>query len=67
VIAIVAFTLPCSAAVRVETQSSAAGDELVRAADVSFAKYKGPKWKAVKRRGPPPWAPAHGVRRKRGY
>lgn len=31
---------------------------------LAYAKYKGWKGKAVKRRGPPPWAPAHGRRRK---
>jgi hypothetical protein len=35
--------------------------------DLSYAKYKGAKGKAMKRRGPPRWAPAHGLRRKRGY
>ena len=30
----------------------------------TYAKYKGWQAKAVKRRGPPPWAPAHGLRRK---
>jgi hypothetical protein len=38
--------------------------------NVSYAKNKSVKgWKAknVKRGGPPPWAPAHGLRRKRGW
>ena len=67
VIAAVAFTLPCSIAVRAETQPSAGSVQFVRAGDISFVKYKGPKWKVMKRPGPPPWAPAHGLRRKRGY
>ena len=32
-----------------------------------YAKFKGWKGKAMKRRGPPRWAPAHGLRRKRGW
>ena len=40
--------------------------------DLAYAKWKGGKgWKGGKkakwRRGPPPWAPAHGLRRKRGW
>ena len=34
--------------------------------EVSYAKNKGRKGKAMKGRGPPSWAPAHGYRRKRG-
>jgi hypothetical protein len=39
---------------------------------LAYAKWKGGKgWKGGKkakwRRGPPPWAPAHGLRRKRGW
>ena len=34
---------------------------------LSYAKNKGWKGKTMKRRGPPRWAPAHGLRRKRGY
>ena len=33
---------------------------------VSYAKNKGRKGKAMRGRGPPSWAPAHGYRRKRG-
>jgi hypothetical protein len=36
-------------------------------AQLAYAKYKGWKVKKVKRRGPPPWAPAHGRRWKRGW
>ena len=40
--------------------------------DTAYAKWKGGKgWKGGKkakwRGGPPPWAPAHGLRRKRGW
>jgi hypothetical protein len=31
---------------------------------LAYSRYKRVKVKAVKRRGPPPWAPAHGLRRK---
>lgn len=30
-------------------------------------KMKGWKGKKMRRHGPPPWAPAHGLRRKRGW
>jgi hypothetical protein len=42
-------------------QSISAGAQLV------YAKYKGWKVKKVRRRGPPPWAPAHGLRWKRHW
>ena len=31
---------------------------------LAYAKMKGPRGKAVRRHGPPSWAPAHGFRRK---
>jgi hypothetical protein len=37
------------------------------ATQLAHTKYKAWKVKKVKRGGPPPWAPAHGLRRKRGW
>jgi hypothetical protein len=72
VIAAAALASLSAASVRAETWPAAERDQLVRVGDVTFAKYKGRKYmgpnrKVVKRGGPPPWAPAHGLRRKRGY
>jgi hypothetical protein len=41
--------------------------QAVQDTELTYAKWKGWKGKKVKYGGPPPWAPAHGYRRKRGW
>ncbi|HEX8164614.1 MAG TPA: hypothetical protein VF601_02370 [Beijerinckiaceae bacterium] len=66
-----AFVLVAAPAVRAAPVSA---DSLVQAlpdAALAYAKKGGKGWKGGKkakwRGGPPPWAPAHGLRRKRGW
>lgn len=39
----------------------------VLAVPIAYYKVRPVKWKKYKRGGPPPWAPAHGYRRKHGH
>ena len=74
-LAAIAFVLVAAPAVRAAPMSP---DGLVQALadqELAYAKQGGKGWgkgwkggkKAKWRGGPPPWAPAHGLRRKRGW